>query len=73
MCGLTGFVGRGGRADLEAMTGAIRHRGPDDDGFHIEPEHALHLGFRRLAIVDIAGGHQPMWNEDGSVCVLLNG
>lgn len=73
MCGLTGFVGVGGRADLEAMAGALLHRGPDDAGYHIEPEFALHLAFRRLAIVDIAGGHQPMWNEDGSVCVLFNG
>ncbi len=73
MCGLTGFVGPGGRADLEAMAGAISHRGPDDAGFHIEPEHALHLGFRRLAIIDIAGGQQPMWNEDFSVCVVFNG
>src|SRR5271166_1480904 len=73
MCGLTGFVGAGGRGVLNAMAGAIAHRGPDDAGFHIEPEHALHLGFRRLAIIDIAGGRQPMWNEDFSVCVLFNG
>jgi asparagine synthase (glutamine-hydrolysing) len=73
MCGLTGFVGAGGRAELDAMTSALLHRGPDDAGIHIEPDHALHLGFRRLAIIDIAGGHQPMWNEDFSVCVLFNG
>ena len=73
MCGLTGFVGPGGREHLGAMTGAIAHRGPDDAGFHIEPEYALHLGFRRLAVIDVAGGHQPMWNEDDSVCVLFNG
>jgi asparagine synthase (glutamine-hydrolysing) len=54
------------------MTGIIMHRGPDNAGFHIEPEHALHLGFRRLAIIDIAGDHQPMWNEDSSVCVVFN-
>ncbi|MDE3199119.1 MAG: asparagine synthase (glutamine-hydrolyzing) [Acidobacteriota bacterium] len=73
MCGLAGFVGAGGRPALDAMVGAIVHRGPDDAGFHMEPEHGLHLGFRRLAVVDVAGGHQPMWNEDGSVCVLFNG
>ena len=73
MCGLTGFVGAGGRAELDAMAGAIVHRGPDTAGFHIEPEHALHLGFRRLAVIDINGGHQPMWNEDSSICVLFNG
>src|ERR1700730_12883608 len=73
MCGLTGFVGAGGRAELTAMAAVLLHRGPDDAGFHIEPEHALHLGFRRLAVVDIAGGHQPMWNEDSSICILFNG
>jgi asparagine synthase (glutamine-hydrolysing) len=73
MCGLTGFVGAGGRGALHAMADAIVHRGPDEAGFHVEPEHALHLGFRRLAVVDIAGGHQPMWNEDSTVCVLFNG
>ena len=73
MCGLTGFVGAGGRADLTAMADAIAHRGPDDAGFHIEAEHRLHLGFRRLAVIDIADGQQPMWNEDNSVCVLFNG
>jgi asparagine synthase (glutamine-hydrolysing) len=73
MCGLTGFAGAGGRADLDAMAGAILHRGPDEAGFHMETEHALYLAFRRLAIMDIAGGHQPMWNEDASVCVLFNG
>ena len=73
MCGLTGFVGTGGRADLEAMADAITHRGPDDACFHIEDEYALHLGFRRLAVIDIAGGRQPMWNEDKSACVLFNG
>jgi asparagine synthase (glutamine-hydrolysing) len=73
MCGLTGFVGNGGVADLGAMANAIVHRGPDDAGFHIEPEFALHLAFRRLAIIDIAGGHQPMWNENSTICVLFNG
>lgn len=73
MCGLTGFVGFGGRAALNAMTASMIHRGPDGSGFHVEPEHALYLGFRRLAIIDVGGGHQPMWNEDASICVLFNG
>ena len=55
------------------MADAIVHRGPDSAGFHTEPEHALYLAFRRLAVIDIAGGQQPMWNEDASVCVLFNG
>src|SRR4051794_20759818 len=73
MCGLTGFVGTGGRAELEAMAGALVHRGPDETSFYIDPQHGVHLGFLRLAVMDIAGGRQPMWNEDGSVCVLFNG
>lgn len=56
---------------LKAMTEAQRHRGPDGEGFHAEP----HLGFghRRLAIVDLAGGSQPMATEDGAVVVTFNG
>jgi asparagine synthase (glutamine-hydrolysing) len=73
VCGLAGFAGAGDRADLAAMAAALVHRGPDDAGAHIEAEHGLHLAFRRLAVVDIAGGRQPMWNEDGTVCVLFNG
>jgi len=73
MCGLAGFVGVGGRAELEAMMDAVAHRGPDSTRLHIENDYALHLGFCRLAVVDIAGGLQPMWNEDSSACVLFNG
>lgn len=73
MCGLAGFIGTGGRAALDAMTGAIVHRGPDAAGDHIDPDNAVHLGFRRLAVIDVAGGQQPMWNEDHSVCVVFNG
>lgn len=73
MCGLTGFVGNGGCAELDAMAGAIVHRGPDDSGFHIESEFALYLAVRRLAVIDIAGGQQPMWNENSTICVLFNG
>ena len=73
MCGLAGFVGEGGKAALLAMTGGLIHRGPDDHDVHIEPEFALHLGFRRLAVIDITGGHQPMWNEDASIGIVFNG
>ena len=53
------------------MTGALVHRGPDDEGFHIAGR--IGLGHRRLSIIDVAGGHQPVFNEDGSVAVILNG
>lgn len=73
MCGIAGFVGRGDQADLLAMTRALQHRGPDDEGFHVDPELRVFLGHRRLAIRDIAGGRQPMWNASGTVCVVYNG
>jgi asparagine synthase (glutamine-hydrolysing) len=73
MCGIAGFVGLGDWTDLSAMTAALWHRGPDGDGFYCDPDSAVFLGHRRLAIVDIAGGAQPMWNEDGRVGVVYNG
>ena len=75
MCGIAGFIlmepNSGARGVLERMTGAIAHRGPDADGFFSD-EHA-YLGHRRLAIVDVATGAQPMFNEDGSVVIVYNG
>ena len=59
------------RADLEAMTKSIAHRGPDDDGYFIAGP--LGLGFRRLSIIDLAGGHQPMSDQEESVWVVFNG
>jgi asparagine synthase (glutamine-hydrolysing) len=56
---------------LAAMTTALSHRGPDGDGFHVEP--GIGLGHRRLAIIDPAAGEQPMFNEDGSVAIVFNG
>jgi asparagine synthase (glutamine-hydrolysing) len=73
MCGLSGFAGRGGREDLERATRALRHRGPDGEGFFIDPDTGVHLGHRRLAILDLAGGGQPMWNETRMVAVVHNG
>ena len=55
------------------MGDAIRHRGPDGEGLHVDPARNVHLIHRRLAILDIAGGDQPMWNEDRTVCVIFNG
>ena len=57
--------------DLVNMTESLVHRGPDDDGYHIDG--ALGLGFRRLSIIDLQGGHQPMSNSDESVWVVFNG
>ena len=74
MCGIAGFYLRAGPADpvrVKAMCARIRHRGPDDEGFHIEGPCAL--GMRRLSIIDLATGHQPISNEDGSVWIVFNG
>ena len=57
--------------DLAAMTDRLTHRGPDDSGAYRD-DHAA-LGFRRLSIVDLAGGHQPLSNEDGTVWTVFNG
>lgn len=75
MCGFVGILHRGAQPDAPRMVArmaqSIAHRGPDDDGFWSDD--AVALGFRRLAIVDIDGGHQPMTNEDGSIRLVFNG
>src|SRR5262245_7121019 len=73
MCGIAGFSGLGGRADIAAMTQTMEHRGPDADGFYFDATANVHLGFRRLAIRDIAGGAQPMADDAGRVVVVFNG
>jgi asparagine synthase (glutamine-hydrolysing) len=79
MCGIAGFAdtqGRGGtvaadRQRLSAMCDVMRHRGPDDEGFYVEP--GVAIGMRRLSIIDLSTGHQPIRNEDGTVWVVFNG
>jgi asparagine synthase (glutamine-hydrolysing) len=74
MCGIAGQLLLGGGASLarvRAMCDAIHHRGPDDEGFHIDGP--CGLGMRRLSIIDLNTGHQPISNEDGSVWVVFNG
>jgi asparagine synthase (glutamine-hydrolysing) len=76
MCGIAGAIDLTGRREfstrrLLAMTAAIIHRGPDDEHVHLEP--GLALGARRLSIIDLAGGRQPISNEDGTIWVAQNG
>jgi asparagine synthase (glutamine-hydrolysing) len=76
MCGICGAYaynsGELAHADvIQEMLSSIWHRGPDDEGTYIDGE--VGLGSRRLSIIDLAGGHQPMSNEDGSVVVVFNG
>ena len=73
MCGIAGFVGPGSEADLAAMTAALAHRGPDGQGLYVDAPAAVHLGHRRLAVIDLAGGAQPMWNAERSIGVIFNG
>ena len=75
MCGIVGIANNGGvavdRGVLEKMSGAIAHRGPDDDGFYIDGP--VGLGMRRLSIIDVAGGHQPIHNTDRTKWIVFNG
>ena len=75
MCGFAAFHDDTGatpeRGWLMAAAAALRHRGPDDEGLFAEP--GVGLAFRRLSIVDVATGHQPLSNEDGSVWIAYNG
>jgi len=79
VCGICGvaFASRSGDAEsrVRAMTAAMRHRGPDEEGFLAGDARApgLALGMRRLSIIDLAGGHQPVWNESKDVAVIFNG
>lgn len=75
MCGIVGIVRNDSRAVddvlLARMCAAIAHRGPDDDGFYVNG--SVGLGMRRLSIIDVAGGHQPIHNQDRSAWIVFNG
>ena len=75
MCGICGVIGveRTERAEeiTRRMMGALQHRGPDEDGILVAPSAAL--GMRRLSIIDLSGGRQPVFNEAGNVAVVFNG
>ena len=73
MCGIVGFIGFGSRQDLEAMTAALSHRGPDGSGLWVSPDAPVFLGHRRLSIVDLECGAQPMWDAAGEIGVVYNG
>jgi asparagine synthase (glutamine-hydrolysing) len=73
MCGLAGFVGAGDEQDLARMSAAVAHRGPDGAGEYIDQNARVFLAHRRLAIIDIAGGAQPMWDASGETGVVFNG
>ena len=75
MCGICGLVGEtepeSSQTVVRRMMGQMHHRGPDDEGLFADDSVAL--GMRRLSIIDLGGGHQPLFNEDGTVAVVFNG
>ena len=76
MCGICGHLAsdsaHGAEEDLlRRLNATIRHRGPDSEGYHIKG--SVGLAISRLAIIDVAGGQQPIYNEDGSIVVVFNG
>ncbi|MGZ4964732.1 MAG: asparagine synthase (glutamine-hydrolyzing), partial [Limisphaerales bacterium] len=80
MCGITGIVDTKAPIDrdvLSRMANALRHRGPDDESYHISDPNSgranVGFGFRRLSIIDLSGGRQPMCNEDGTLWLVCNG
>ena len=77
MCGIVGVIHRDPLRPVSAvvirrMCAAIRHRGPDDEGIYV-PGGAVGLGMRRLSIIDVGGGGQPIFNEDRSKLIVFNG
>ena len=71
MCGIAGVYGASDKAILKKMCDVIEHRGPDDSGYYVDEN--VSLGMRRLSIIDLAGGHQPIFNEDGNIVLVFNG
>ncbi|TMH55814.1 MAG: asparagine synthetase B, partial [Betaproteobacteria bacterium] len=76
MCGIVGIFDLSGKRNIPRelvarMNESQLHRGPDEGGFHFEP--GVGLGHRRLSIIDLSTGQQPLYNEDGSVVIVYNG
>jgi asparagine synthase (glutamine-hydrolysing) len=77
MCGISGIATfkESGVPEgmIQKVTDALRHRGPDDDGYFRDPDGKAALGHRRLSIIDLSSGHQPIFNEDGRIAIVFNG
>ena len=76
MCGIAGKINfdpdhKIDEFELKSMTDSLYDRGPDDEGFYLNKN--IGLGFRRLSIIDLSTGHQPLSNEDGSIWIVFNG
>ena len=70
MCGITGVFGEVDKRILQDMTRILEHRGPDDEGFFLDS--GIGLGFRRLSIIDLDKGRQPMMTKDGRYVIVFN-
>ncbi len=73
LCGICGFAGNGTIDDLKRMNDALVHRGPDAEGLWHDSSKGMYIGHRRLSIIDIDGGAQPMWTRDGDIGITFNG
>ena len=73
MCGIVGMAGRHDPSWLHRMNELVTHRGPDDSGEYVDAAAGVSLAMRRLSILDLAGGHQPMSNADATVWIVFNG
>src|SRR5919204_403391 len=73
MCGICGSTSDPNGGAVAAMKALMVHRGPDDDGAYVDQRAGVALGARRLSIIDVEGGHQPLANEDGTIWAVLNG
>lgn len=73
MCGIVGFINKSKNKKeiIKAMAEKINHRGPDGEGFYIDDEIAL--GHKRLSIIDVVGGEQPIYNENENLVLIFNG
>jgi len=71
MCGICGFTGKENHVILKGMADSLIHRGPDEEGFYFDGK--VNLAIRRLSIIDVKTGQQPVFNEDKTICVILNG
>ncbi len=73
MCGIAGIIGPGSKENLTSMSIELIHRGPDDHGVYIDEKNSIYFAHRRLSIVDLAGGAQPMQDQEGKIIVIFNG
>lgn len=73
MCGIVGFLGKGSKETLKKMADSLKHRGPDSSGFFYDEKNEAGLAHTRLSIIDVSGGSQPIFSEDGSKAIIFNG